>query len=273
MLGRPMSRAALSSTSERLSILGMQVAPTSYAQAAAWCCKWSQRDAAGYICAANVHMCMECWDSGEFRAVVNGAALVTPDGMPLVWALRLLGCVQAQRVYGPTLMLEVCAEAERRGIPIGLHGGTTGALVGIQTALVGRFPALRIVYAVSPPFSVPTAQEDADTVARINASGCRLLFVGLGCPKQERWMAAHQGRVAPLMLGVGAAFAFHAGQVAQAPALVQRIGMEWAFRLAMEPRRLWKRYALHNPRFVLLFALQLLGVLPRPRWAARTKAT
>ncbi len=252
-------------------ILGMRVHPTSYAEAADVCCRWSEQDASGYVCAANVHMCMEAWDDGHFQEVVNGAALVTPDGMPLVWGLRMLGHASASRVYGPTLMLEVCAEAQRRGIPIGLHGGSAAALVGIQAALLMQFPALRIVYAVSPPFRTPTAEEDVSTVAAINASGCRLLFVGLGCPKQERWMAAHQGRVAPLMLGVGAAFAFHAGQVAQAPALIQQLGMEWAFRLVMEPRRLWKRYALHNPRFLLLFALQLLGTLPRPPWAARSK--
>jgi N-acetylglucosaminyldiphosphoundecaprenol N-acetyl-beta-D-mannosaminyltransferase len=239
-------------------VLGMRVDATSYADATLRILEWADRRESRYVCAANVHMTMEAHDDPGFRTVVNAADLVTPDGMPLVWVLRRLGLPDQPRVYGPDLMLAVCAAAARAGIPVGVYGGLPAELSGLAARLEARYPTLRVAYQGAPPFRPLTPAEDEADVAHISASGARVLFVGLGCPKQERWMAAHRGRVEAVMLGVGAAFAMHAGTLRQAPARLQRMGLEWLFRLSVEPRRLWRRYARHNPRFVALVVRQLL---------------
>lgn len=239
-------------------MLGLRVDATSYHDGARQVVDWSADTRGRFVCVANVHMTMEGWDDPEFQRVVNAADLVTPDGMPLVWALRGLGVSDATRVYGPTLTLHVCDLAAQTGVPVGFYGGRPEAIERLVPNLVGRYPALRVAFAESPPFRALTADEDEAVVERIRSSGTRILFVGLGCPKQERWMAAHRDRLPVVQLGVGAAFDFHAGLVRQAPPAVQRAGMEWAFRLAMEPRRLARRYFRHNPRFVWHLGRQLL---------------
>lgn len=240
------------------NIVGTRVDATSYADATDRIAGWAKDADSRVVCIANVHGVMEGHDDPGFQAQMRAADLVTPDGMPLVWALKLLGVKDATRVYGPDLMPELCARAERDGIPIGLYGGSPDTLERLQAALEQRYPRLCIAYAESPPFRPPSADEDAATVDVIAASGARILFVGLGCPKQERWMAEHRGRVPAVMVGVGAAFDFLAGRKPQAPRWMMRAGLEWLFRLATEPRRLWRRYARHNPRFVALLARQLL---------------
>ncbi len=242
------------------SILGMRADVSDYAGATARVLDWAKAGESRYVCAANVHMVMETYDSASFRGVVNRADLVVPDGMPLVWALRALGAREASRVYGPTLTLRVCEAAAREGVPIGLYGGTPESLRDFVTFLEARFPEIQVVCQIAPPFRTPTAEEDAAYTQQLVDSGARIVLVGIGCPKQERWMADHLRRLSAVMLGVGAAFDFHSGRVKQAPPALQRVGMEWLFRLLMEPRRLWRRYAKHNPRFVGLFALQMLGV-------------
>jgi N-acetylglucosaminyldiphosphoundecaprenol N-acetyl-beta-D-mannosaminyltransferase len=179
---------------------------------------------------------------------------VTPDGVPLVWALRALGLPQTRRVYGPALMRLVCRRAEERGLAIGLYGGSPEVQERLRSRLLERHPLLRIAFAASPPYRPATEAEDAATIDAIEASGARILFVGLGCPKQERWIAAHRETLPCVMLGVGAAFDFLAGAKRQAPRVLQRAGLEWLFRLACEPRRLWRRYLIHNPRFLFYFA-------------------
>jgi N-acetylglucosaminyldiphosphoundecaprenol N-acetyl-beta-D-mannosaminyltransferase len=241
-------------------ILGMRVDPTSYEEATEKVLAWAAAGESRYVCVANVHMVMEAHDDPSFRALVNAADLVTPDGMPLVWMLRKLGYPHQKRVYGSELTSRVCAEAARRGVPVGFYGGHPEALEALVRNLSARFPGLRVVYAYSPPFRPLTPEEDERVTEEINASGARILFVGLGCPKQEWWMAEHKGRVRAVMLGVGAAFDFHAGRVRQAPVWMQRAGLEWLFRLVQEPRRLWRRYLKHNPRFLLLAFLQLTGM-------------
>ena len=196
-----------------------------------------------------------------FREVVNRADLVTPDGMPLVWMMRLKGLHNQQRVYGPTLMLHVLEAAAREKIPVGFYGGTPEVIELLVEQMQSRFAGLNVAFAVSPPFREMSRQEDLEVVEQINSSGARILFVGLGCPKQEIWMAEHKGKVNAVMLGVGAAFDFHAGVKRQAPAWMQRAGLEWLFRLFTEPRRLWKRYLYHNPRFLVLAIYDLLGLL------------
>ncbi len=242
-------------------ILGTRTDSTNYSDAAAQVLAWANVPECRYVCVSNVHVTMESYDSPEYRAIVNGADLVTPDGMPLVWALRLFGVARATRVYGPTLTEHVLERAAQAGVAVGFYGTTPEVLTRLLETCQRRFPKLPVAYAHAPPFRHLTAEEDELVVRAINGSGARILFVGLGCPKQERWMASHKGRVNAVMLGVGAAFDFLAGLKPQAPRWIQRAGLEWLFRLATEPRRLWRRYAYHNPRFVALLARQYLKSL------------
>ena len=243
----------------RQRLISLDVSTLDLSASAAQVLAWAQAEESRTVCAANVHMVMEAHDDPDFQAVVNGADLVTPDGMPLIWGLRGLGHRNPTRVCGPDLTLEVCRRAAEAGVPVGFYGSQPSVLEALCAALRRRFPALSIAYAVSPPFRPLSDAEQAATLHELRTSGARILFIGLGCPRQERWMAAHRGRVPAVMLGVGAAFDFHAGTLRQAPHWMQRSGLEWAFRLAMEPRRLWKRYAKHNPRYLALLAWQLIG--------------
>jgi N-acetylglucosaminyldiphosphoundecaprenol N-acetyl-beta-D-mannosaminyltransferase len=245
-------------THHNTHIVDMRVDPTSYDRAARLISTWARERASKYVCVATVNNVMESYDSASFRSVMNQADLVTPDGMPLVWGLRLLGHKSATRVYGPDLTPVVLEMAASDGIPVGFYGASEATLALLQARILERFPALQIVYAYSPPFRPLTPEEDEQVVEDINRSGARILFVGLNTPKQDFWMAAHKDRVQAVMLGVGAAFDFLAGTKSQAPRWMMRLGMEWFFRLVTEPRRLWKRYLKHNPRFVVLFAAQLL---------------
>jgi N-acetylglucosaminyldiphosphoundecaprenol N-acetyl-beta-D-mannosaminyltransferase len=240
----------------------MKAHATTYADATSRILEWSGQEQPRYVCVANVHMVMEAYDDPSFQAIVNSADRVTPDGMPLVWVLRRKGFPLKDRVYGPTLMLHVLEAAARQGVPVGLLGGAPDVLDALVGRLRERFPSLQIAYRQSPPFRALTAEEDRAMVQAVRESGARILFVGLGCPKQERWMAAHaagtRDPVPAVMLGVGAAFDFHAGALRQAPAWMQDRGLEWLFRLAVEPRRLWKRYLKQNPRFAVLAMKELL---------------
>ncbi len=219
-----------------------------------------EANARGYMTAAAVNLVMSAREEPETMAAVAGATLAVPDGMPLVWALRALGHGRATRVYGPDLMLAFCARAAAEGTPMYLYGGRDEAALELLTErLRARFPGLCIAGGCSPPFREPTAAEEAETVARIDGSGAAVVWVGTGQPKQERWMHRMRPRLqASLLVGVGAAFDFHAGLVPQAPRWMQRSGLEWGYRLAREPRRLWRRYARYNPRFVAAFAMQYL---------------
>lgn len=239
-------------------ISGMRVDATSYPAATRQILEWAERCESRYVCVANVHMVMEAYDDPAFRSIVNAADLVTPDGMPLVWMMRRMGAKVQTRVYGPELTLWVARAAAQAGLPVGLYGGTPQANERLAQNLQKRFPGLEIVYRFSPPFRALTCEEDAEIVEAIHASQARILLVGLGCPKQERWMAEHKGKVSAVMMGVGAAFDIHSGLKPQAPAWMQRVGMEWFFRLVTEPKRLWKRYFYHNPRFILLVLRQMI---------------
>jgi N-acetylglucosaminyldiphosphoundecaprenol N-acetyl-beta-D-mannosaminyltransferase len=201
---------------------------------------------------------MSAREDPETRAAVLGATLAVPDGQPLVWALHLLGHPRATRVYGPDLMARFCERAAGSGTPIFLYGGRTpAALEMLRERLQQRYPGLRIAGAYSPPFRELTAQEEQRVIDAIDSSGAAVVWVGTGQPKQERWMLRMRPRLrAPLLVGVGAAFDFHAGLVPQAPAWMQRRGLEWVYRLSREPRRLWRRYARYNPLFLLHFSRQ-----------------
>jgi N-acetylglucosaminyldiphosphoundecaprenol N-acetyl-beta-D-mannosaminyltransferase len=240
-------------------ILGTRVDATSYQSAGAEILRWGGRGESRYVCVATVNNVIEAYDHPSYHRVMEDADLVTPDGMPLVWGLRLLGVEEATQVRGAELTRILCERAAALGIPVGFYGSEAAVLDDLTVNLVRRYPTLRVAYSYSPPFRPLTSDEDAQVVDAINRSGARLLFVGLGAPKQEQWMAVHKGRVQAVMLGVGAAFDFLAGRKRQAPRVLQRLGLEWLFRLVNEPRRLWRRYLYGNPRFVVLFLLQLIG--------------
>ncbi|MCW3067692.1 MAG: WecB/TagA/CpsF family glycosyltransferase [Solirubrobacterales bacterium] len=212
----------------------------------------------GYLTAAAVNLVMSAHEDAEALAAVLGATLAVPDGQPLVWALRALGHAGATRVYGPDLMARFCTRAARSGTPIYLYGGRTpDALLQLERRLRERFPGLQIAGGHSPPFRPLTAEEEDAVVAAINVSGAAVVWVGTGQPKQEKWMLKMRPRLtAPRLVGVGAAFDFHADLVPQAPRWMQRSGLEWVYRLAREPRRLWRRYARYNPRFLVGFVRQ-----------------
>jgi len=243
---------------ESRHIVGMRVDATSYADATDRVINWAQAGESRYVCVASVNNVMHSRDDASYANMMNGADLVTPDGMPLVWGLRALGVPHATRVYGPSLTPLVCERAAREGIPVGFYGGTPEVLERLRAELYRMFPDLNIVYSWPPPFRPLTAEEEDQVTRDIVASGARIVFVGLGTPKQEQWMVRHRDKLTAVMLGVGAAFDFIAGEKKQAPSWMQKRGLEWVFRLVTEPRRLWKRYLYSNPRFLALFAVQAL---------------
>ncbi len=242
-------------------VLGMRVDATSYRETAEAIAELVSAGGGGAVCVATVHMVMEAFDDPAFQRIVNSADRVTPDGVPLVWALRRLGVARAERVYGPSLLPVVCDLARERGLSVGFYGGGAEVLDELVRRMWRRFPGLDVSFAWAPPFQELGAEEDRKVIEGIENSGTDILFVGLGCPKQERWIAEHRGSLSCVMVGVGAAFDFHAGHKAQAPGWMQAAGLEWLFRLCSEPRRLWHRYLYHNPRFVLHFARQLVREL------------
>ena len=232
------------------AILGVNVQVSSYDLVTSKSLEWARRGESRILFFSPVHAIMESVDHPRFRQVMNEADMVNPDGMPVVWALRALGSPQAQRVYGPDATLAMLEAAARDGMPVGFYGGSPETLTRLLEKVRERFPAIAIAFSASPPFRALTAEEDALVTEEITQSGARILFVGLGCPKQEMWVAAHRGRIPAVMFAVGAAFDFLAGSKAQAPRWMMRCGLEWIFRLACEPRRLAMRYLKHNPRFV-----------------------
>jgi N-acetylglucosaminyldiphosphoundecaprenol N-acetyl-beta-D-mannosaminyltransferase len=243
----------------------MRVDATSYQDAVERVVAWAERGESRYVCVATVNNVMEGHDRQSYQAVVNRADLVTPDGMPLVWGLRLLGVPDATRVYGPDLTPFVCARAADRGIRVGFFGGTPEVLESLVQRMQRLFPSLHVAYRRSPPFRSLSPDEDRAMVEEIRRSGARIVFVGLGTPKQELWMASHRDQLGAVLLGVGAAFDFLAGTKRQAPTWMRAAGLEWFFRLCQEPRRLWRRYLYGNPRFIAMFGVQVI----RERLAAR----
>jgi N-acetylglucosaminyldiphosphoundecaprenol N-acetyl-beta-D-mannosaminyltransferase len=239
-------------------VLGVPLALTDYDRTLDWIDAMAQSGKKGYVCVAAVHTVMASQEDPELREAVLNSDLVVPDGQPLVWAMNALGHQLPTRVYGPELMHRACARASNSGLRMYLYGGRNqGALVQLALNLRRQFPGLKIVGGYSPPFRDLTREEEETIAAEINATSADIVWVGIGVPKQEKWMARMRKRLdAPVLVGVGAAFDFHAGLVPQAPDWMQRIGLEWAYRLAHEPRRLWRRYARYNPLFVTGFARQ-----------------
>jgi N-acetylglucosaminyldiphosphoundecaprenol N-acetyl-beta-D-mannosaminyltransferase len=239
------------------SVLGIPLALAEYKDVMDWMDAVVHADQRVSISAAAVHLVMVAREDPELHAALLNT-LTVPDGQPLVWALRALGHPQASRIYGPELMARYCERAASSGVRMFLYGGRNqGALVQLVLTLRRRYPGLNIAGGYSPPFRPQTRQERDAIAAEINASRADVVWVGIGQPKQEKWMAEMRDLLdAPILAGVGAAFDFHAGLVPQAPSWMQETGLEWTFRLAHEPRRLWRRYARYNPRFIAGFAGQ-----------------
>jgi N-acetylglucosaminyldiphosphoundecaprenol N-acetyl-beta-D-mannosaminyltransferase len=238
------------------SILKVNVDDSSYDEVVRRCNAWAEMGGPRTVFFANVHMLMEAHDKSAFRLKLNTADMINPDGMPLVWALRALGARKARRVYGPDATEALLRDAQKSGLPIGFYGGSEAALARLLDEVNKDYPGVRIVFSMSPPFRPLSETEDRRVCQEITDSGARLLFVGLGCPKQEEWIIDHRDRVPVVMLGVGAAFDFLSRSKPQAPRWMMRNGLEWLFRLASEPRRLAVRYLKHNPRFLALFLFQ-----------------
>lgn len=218
---------------------------------------WVEGRRRASVCFATAHGVVEAQQDVEVARAYAAATWAVPDGMPLVWLGRWQGHASVGRVYGPTLTLLACERAAARGWSCYFYGGGEGVAEALGREMARRFPGLRVAGHWTPPFRAQTAEEDAADAERIDASGADLVFVGLGCPKQELWMRRMRGRLqAPVLLGVGAAFDFHTGRLRQAPPWMQRAGLEWLFRLAVEPRRLARRYLFGNAVFLAHVALQ-----------------
>ncbi len=248
---------------KRFDVLGVPIAATDYDRTVDRFAEWLADGHRTYVTVTGVHGVMESQRDPELLAIHRRAGLCVPDGMPMVW-LGKAGGHAIERVYGPDLMVEVCRRSLETGWTHYFYGGKDGVPERLRDALCARFPGLRVVGTHSPPFRPLDATEEAALAAEIEALAPDFLWVGLSTPKQERWMAAHVGRLrAGVMLGVGAAFDLNAGLLRRSPRWMQRIGMEWFFRLCVEPRRLWRRYLGNNPRFILSIAGQWLGLRRR----------
>ena len=221
-----------------------------------------------YICVTGVHGIMECQRDPSLLAIHNASGLTVPDGMPMVWMSHWLGFPNVERVYGPDLMLAATELSARRGYRNLYYGGAPGTADRLAAVLAAKYPGLEVVGTICPPFTALTPEEDDEVLTKINAARPDIVWVGLSTPAQERWMAAHVGRLtAPVLAGVGAAFDFLSGTKSQAPRWIQRHGLEWLFRMATEPRRLAKRYATNNPVFVY----RALGQLRSPTRFPQTR--
>lgn len=235
----------------RADVLGVHVCASTFANAIETLAHWVETGRREYVTFTGVHGVMEAQRDAPLLKIHNAAGFVACDGMPLVWSCRYAGHKNAERVYGPDAMLACTELAAERGWRVFFYGGNPGTAELLAEKLGERFPGLQVAGTHSPPFRDLTTDEIDAEIDMINASEADLVWVGLSTPKQERWMAARRDALdAPLLLGVGAAFDFHAGLVRQAPSWVGRAGLEWLFRLGMEPRRLWRRYLRNNPAFV-----------------------
>jgi N-acetylglucosaminyldiphosphoundecaprenol N-acetyl-beta-D-mannosaminyltransferase len=245
----------------RVNVLGVGVSAINIPIALQTIDQWIRDRTPRYVCVTGVHGVIESQRNETIRRIHNRAGMVTPDGMPLVWISHLKGYPDVTRVYGPDLMLAICEHSVSKGYRHFLYGGAEGVPEKLAENLIRRFPDLNIVGIYSPPFRSLSADEEEKLSVIIEQAAPDILWVGLSTPKQELWMAEHIGKVAsPILIGVGAAFDFHAGLKKQAPSWLQRSGFEWLYRLITEPRRLGRRYLVNNPLFIMLILAQFLGL-------------
>jgi exopolysaccharide biosynthesis WecB/TagA/CpsF family protein len=252
----------------KYNLLGLQVNAIDYEAATTQIIKAAKNYQTFLVAAQPVHGVMTSVLNQKYRYRLNQFDLVCPDGQPVRWALNLLHKTQMKdRVYGPTLTLKVCQKAAETGVSIFLYGSKPEVLNKLQKNLKTKYPNLKIAGVISPPFRPLSIEEEQRYIEEIRQSNAGLLLVGLGCPRQEHWAYEHRHQLNCAILCVGAAFDFHAGNIPQAPPWMQRGGLEWLFRFFQEPLRLWKRYILLNPLYLILLLLQTLKVLPVQKWA------
>jgi N-acetylglucosaminyldiphosphoundecaprenol N-acetyl-beta-D-mannosaminyltransferase len=260
-LANPASALPLQLPAPRVNILGVGISPIDMSQALTQISTWIENKEQHYVSVCTVHTIMECQRAETMRQAINQAGLATPDGMPLVWLSKWQSRLEVSRVYGPDLMLALCRLSAERGYTHYFYGGAAGVPELLAQKLQQHFPGMKIAGTYSPPFRALTPTEDSQIVNQINQAKPDIVWVGLGTPKQDLWMAAQRKQLtAPVLIGVGAAFDFHTGRIPQAPRWMQQSGLEWFFRLWQEPRRLWYRYGVYNPLFVLLIIAQMLGL-------------
>jgi len=246
---------------QRFNVLGIGICAINLEMALDTISQWIAEKKSHYVTVTGVHGVMESQFDEELRGIHNAAGMVTPDGMPMVWLGRIRGFKSIDRVYGPDLMLDVCKASQSRGYRHFFYGGNEGVPELLRDKLVEKFPGLQVVGTYSPPFRPLTDEEQTAVTDMINDAKPDIVWIGLSTPKQERWMAAHVDRLtASVLIGVGAAFDFHAGLKKQAPRWMQRSGLEWFYRLMAEPRRLGRRYLKSNSLFLILIALQAAGL-------------
>lgn len=224
------------------------------------CVDYSSVNHSAYVCVANVHMCIEAYRYPEYKKIINEADLVTADGMPLVLALKILFGIQQDRIAGMDLLPALLASAEEKGLSVFFYGGTEDMLDTTQKYIQDHYPNLKNHHYYSPPFRALTDIEKSEVVNRINASKANLVFVALGCPKQEKWMASMRGKVNACMIGIGGALPVMIGMQKRAPQWMQKSSLEWLYRLLQEPKRLFKRYFVTNSLFIYLLAVELVRV-------------
>ena len=239
------------------NVLGVHIDALTWGLAMDRLINWALEYKSRYVTICNAHVVVTASDNASYRDIINGSDMATPDGAPVAWMLRRQGFANQPRISGPDVMWALCERAAKENISVYCYGSTEKTLRLLRDQLSAAFPTLKIT-TESPPFRALSSDEDDLAVGRINSSGAGIVFVGLGCPKQECWMAEHRGRVNAVMIGVGAAFDFHAGTIKRAPKWMQNAGLEWLHRLASEPKRLWKRYLVTNTLFVIGAAKQLL---------------
>jgi N-acetylglucosaminyldiphosphoundecaprenol N-acetyl-beta-D-mannosaminyltransferase len=221
----------------------------------------ARRDGCRYIAVTGMHGVTEAQHDTEFKTILNSAGLVVPDGMPLVWIGRRYGFDMRRRVYGPELMATFCEQTASKGYRHFFYGGAPGVAEDLASRFASRFSGVVVAGTYSPPFRTLTPEEDREIIHAIEGAQADIVWVGLSTPKQERWMFEHRDRLnVPVLVGVGAAFDFHTGRIAQAPAWVGDHGLEWLFRLSVEPQRLWRRYLVYGAEFAALALLELLGL-------------
>jgi N-acetylglucosaminyldiphosphoundecaprenol N-acetyl-beta-D-mannosaminyltransferase len=242
----------------KVNLIGTPVTASPFKEQISTIIEWATDRASRFVCVANVHMVMEAYWGNDFRSVLGSADIVTPDGMPLVWMLRLLGFRKQDRVCGIDILLAVCKAAEEQKIKLFFLGATQEILDKLQVRLIREFPNLEIAGLEPLPFRPLTDSEDEELVKKINSTHAGIVFVALGCPKQELWMMQHKNRINAVMIGVGAVFPVYAGIFKRAPLWIRESGFEWLYRLLQEPRRLWGRYGKTIPPFIFLATRQLL---------------
>ena len=247
--------------SGRVNVLGVGISAISMDDAVRMSDGLIASNGKGYVCVTGVHGVTEAQNDPEFRKILNESFLTTPDGMPMVWIGKLRGFSNMTRVYGPDFMVELCRAGAERGYTHFLYGGKDGVVDHLRRALEEKIPGVRIVGAYTPPFRALTQDEENTLLQMVSRIRPDIFWIGLSTPKQERFMARYWDKLdTKMMVGVGAAFDLHTGNMKDAPDWMKQAGLQWLHRLCQEPKRLWKRYLINNPIFVYRMCLQLLGI-------------